>query len=39
MLFEFEDSTLKPLEEKARAQERLSFDEGVALWNSFDLLG
>jgi aminodeoxyfutalosine synthase len=39
MLFEFEDRALKPLEEKVRAEERLSFDEGVTLWNSFDLLG
>ena len=39
MLFEFEDKALAPLEEKVRAQERLSFEDGVLLWNSFDLLG
>jgi aminodeoxyfutalosine synthase len=39
MLFEFEDKALIPLEEKVRAEERLSFDEGVLLWNTFDLLG
>ena len=39
MLFEFEDAALKPLEEKVRAGERLSFEDGVTLWNSFDLLG
>jgi aminodeoxyfutalosine synthase len=39
MLFEFEDKALVPLEEKVRAKERLSFEDGVTLWNSFDLLG
>jgi aminodeoxyfutalosine synthase len=39
MLFEFLDQRLKPLEEKVRSQERLSFEDGVTLWNSPDLLG
>ncbi|GJL78033.1 MAG: aminodeoxyfutalosine synthase [Nitrospinaceae bacterium] len=39
MLFEFEDKALIPLEDKVRAQERLSFADGVTLWESFDLLG
>ena len=39
MLFEFEDRALKPLEAKVRAGERLSLEDGVTLWNSFDLLG
>ena len=39
MLFNFEDVNLKTLEEKVRSEERLSFDDGVTLWNSFDLLG
>ena len=39
MLFEFEDQNLLVIEEKVRAEERLSFDDGVTLWNSFDLLG
>jgi len=39
MLFEFEDKNLLGIEEKVRAEERLSFDDGVTLWNSFDLLG
>jgi aminodeoxyfutalosine synthase len=39
MLFNFEDANLKILEEKVRSEERLSFDDGVTLWNSFDLLG
>ena len=39
MLFNFEDINLQALEEKIRAEERLSFDDGVILWNSFDLLG
>jgi aminodeoxyfutalosine synthase len=39
MIFEFEDINLKVIEEKVRAEERLSFDDGVALWDSFDLLG
>ncbi|QPJ65721.1 MAG: aminofutalosine synthase MqnE [Candidatus Nitrohelix vancouverensis] len=39
MLFEFEDKALEPIAEKTRRGERLSFDDGVALWNSPDLLG
>ncbi|KMP10959.1 radical SAM protein [Candidatus Nitromaritima sp. SCGC AAA799-A02] len=39
MLFEFEDPALKPIEEKVRAGQRLPFEDGVTLWNSFDLLG
>ncbi len=39
MLFEFEDKNLIPIENKALAGERLSFEDGVTLWNSFDLLG
>jgi len=39
MLFEFADPALKTLEEKVRGGERLSFEDGVTLWNSFDLLG
>ena len=39
MLFDFEDNKLKTIEEKVRAEERLSFEDGVILWNSFDLLG
>ena len=39
MQFEFADKTLAPLEEKVRAGERLSFDDGVRMWDSFDLLG
>ncbi len=38
MLFEFEDKNLISIEEKVRAEERLSFEDGVVLWNSFDLL-
>lgn len=39
MLFSFEDKNLKIIEEKVLAEERLSFEDGVLLWNSFDLLG
>jgi aminodeoxyfutalosine synthase len=39
MPFEFEDISLKTIEEKVRVEERLSFEDGVKLWNSFDLLG
>ncbi|MFQ5451025.1 MAG: aminofutalosine synthase MqnE [Nitrospinaceae bacterium] len=39
MLFEFEDKALQPIEEKVRAEERLSFADGVTLWTTFDLLG
>ncbi len=39
MLFEFEDSALKPVYEKVNAGTRLSFDDGVTLWKTHDLLG
>ena len=39
MLFQFEDDKLTIIEKKILAEERLSFDDGVTLWNSFDLLG
>ena len=39
MLFEFEDKNLVPIESKVWAGERLSFEDGMTLWNSFDLLG
>jgi aminodeoxyfutalosine synthase len=39
MLFEFEDKNLQPIERKVREGESLSFDDGVLLWNSPDLLG
>ncbi|SVB90200.1 uncharacterized protein METZ01_LOCUS243054, partial [marine metagenome] len=39
MLFKFEDTNLKNLEEKILSEDRLSFDDGVTLWNSTDLLG
>ena len=39
MLFQYEDGKLTNIEKKIRAEERLSFDDGVTLWNSFDLLG
>ncbi len=39
MVFEFEDKDLVPIESKVWAGERLSFADGVTLWNSFDLLG
>ena len=39
MLFQYEDENLKTIEKRVRAEERLSFDDGVILWNSFDLLG
>ncbi len=39
MLFEFEDKALKPLVDKVRNRERLSFEDGVTLFNSPDLLG
>ena len=39
MLFQYEDENLKTIEKRVRAEERLSFDDGVMLWNSFDLLG
>ena len=39
MLFEFEDKNLKSIFEKVKIQRRLSFEDGVTLWNSPDLLG
>jgi len=35
---EFEDSELRPIAEKALAEERLTFEDGVALYRSNDLL-
>jgi aminodeoxyfutalosine synthase len=35
----FEDPRLRPIAEKVEAQQRLSFDDGVALYRSPDLLG
>ena len=39
MLFEFEDSTLEPIYEKVSAGTRLSYEDGVTLWKTQDLLG
>jgi aminodeoxyfutalosine synthase len=39
MLFKFEDSTLEPIYEKVIAGTRLSYEEGVTLWKTHDLLG
>jgi len=39
MLFEFEDSTLQSIYEKVMAGTRLSYEDGVALWKTHDLLG
>ena len=39
MLFEFEDSTLEPIYEKVNAGTRLSYEDGVTLWKTHDLLG
>ena len=39
MVFDYLDSALKPIEDKVRAGERLSFDDGVTLWTTRDLLG
>ncbi len=39
MLFEFEDSRLVSIAEKTANGERLSFDDGVVLWETPDLLG
>ncbi|OGW29856.1 MAG: aminofutalosine synthase MqnE [Nitrospinae bacterium RIFCSPLOWO2_12_FULL_47_7] len=39
MKFEFEDGALKVLEHKVRSRERLSFEDGVKMFNSHDLLG
>lgn len=39
MVFEFLDESLKPIERKVQAGERLSFEEGVTLFTTPDLLG
>jgi aminodeoxyfutalosine synthase len=39
MLFEYQDKALVSIAEKVRAGERLSFEDGNALWASPDLLG
>jgi len=39
MVFEFLDESLKPIERKVQAGERLSFEDGVTLFNTPDLLG
>ena len=39
MLFEFQDKALVSIAEKVREGERLSFEDGNALWASPDLLG
>ena len=39
MLFEFEDSALEPIFEKVKAGTRLSYEDGVTLWQTPDLLG
>ncbi len=39
MLFEFEDSTLQPIYEKVMSGTRLSYEDGVTLWQTPDLLG
>jgi aminodeoxyfutalosine synthase len=39
MLFEFEDSTLQPIYEKVTSGTRLSYEDGVTLWKTHDLLG
>ncbi|MFQ5482504.1 MAG: aminofutalosine synthase MqnE [Nitrospinaceae bacterium] len=39
MVFEFLDSALDPIAAKVRAGDRLSFDDGMILWQSRDLLG
>ena len=39
MLFKFEDSTLQPIYEKVISGTRLSYEDGVALWKTPDLLG
>jgi aminodeoxyfutalosine synthase len=38
-LFEFEDAALRPLEDKVRSGERLSFADGLTLFNSPDFPG
>ncbi len=39
MLFEFQDPVLKPMEKMVRVGKRLSFEDGVALFNTHDLMG
>ena len=39
MLFEFEDPTLQPIYKKVMAGSRLSYEDGVTLWKTHDLLG
>lgn len=39
MLYEFEDKSLKTIEIKVRKRERLTFEDGILLFNSPDLLG
>ena len=39
MLFEFEDPTLQPIYKKVMAGARLSYEDGVTLWKTHDLLG
>jgi len=39
MLFRYEDKNLKNIEKKVLSEERLSFADGIILWESFDLLG
>jgi len=38
-MFDYLDGRLKPLEKKVVAEERLSFEDGVTLFASPDLLG
>ena len=38
-LFKYNDPAIAVIEDKVLAEERLSFDDGVALWRSPDLLG
>ena len=38
-MFEFEDEALRPIEQKALDRRRLSFEDGVTLFNTSDLLG
>lgn len=39
MIFELEDKKLITIYEKISERERLSFEDGVTLWNTPDLLG
>jgi aminodeoxyfutalosine synthase len=39
MIFEFEDKNLQSIERKVREGESLSYDDGVLLWNTHDLMG